>query len=255
MVATVLDMPQSQVETAGRGSVVNRVVGDATVVSDVARSALPKFVSGLLTVLCTLRQRRHPRPAAGGGDAGGAADLDRQHPRLRPPLDPPLRATARSRRRAEPDAAGQRVRCAHRRRPGHRREARGLGRGTLARRPRRRPAHLHRPHPVLGAAHRSRTAVAAGRAHRQHPAGRRRWTDPRRGGLGGAVHAAAVRTGQRPALPARRRAAGARRADAPGRHRRRAAQRPVPERLGRSTARSRCAGSPTPTATTPSCTR
>ncbi|MFF0334979.1 ABC transporter ATP-binding protein [Streptomyces fimicarius] len=49
----VLGLPLPTVERVGRGSVLSRTVGDVGVASDVARGALPAFLSALLTLLVT----------------------------------------------------------------------------------------------------------------------------------------------------------------------------------------------------------
>ncbi|MGW4036217.1 ABC transporter ATP-binding protein [Streptomyces sp. NPDC004778] len=49
----VLGLPLPTVERVGRGAVLSRTVGDVGVASDVARGALPAFLSALLTLLVT----------------------------------------------------------------------------------------------------------------------------------------------------------------------------------------------------------
>ncbi|MFH9691467.1 ABC transporter ATP-binding protein [Streptomyces sp. NPDC021019] len=51
--ASVLALPLPTVERVGRGTVLSRTVGDVGVASDVARGALPAFLSALLTLLAT----------------------------------------------------------------------------------------------------------------------------------------------------------------------------------------------------------
>ncbi|NGO71847.1 ABC transporter ATP-binding protein [Streptomyces boncukensis] len=51
--AAVVALPLPTVERLGRGTVLSRTVGDVGVASDVARGALPAFLSALLTLLVT----------------------------------------------------------------------------------------------------------------------------------------------------------------------------------------------------------